>query len=92
MKSVAIVIATQYGQTEKIASTTRAQIVRLGVYAEIFKPPDNGCLPSIDLDKFGAVIIGGPIYVGKFPAPLVKWTDDHLETLNTKMTAFFTSA
>src|SRR5579885_3063201 len=90
MKRIAIVINTQYGQTEKIAQRLRDKFVVSGMDAEIFKVVKPRDTVAIDLDRFDTVIVGAPVYAGKFSKHLTRWAKAFAKALHTKTCAVFT--
>lgn len=87
MKSVAIVYASLYGQTERIAKRMKTRIEKAGPKACLMNVEDSLSeeFPS-DVD---AVIIGGPIYFKKYPSSLIEWIPRHKSFLDSKPLAFF---
>ena len=82
-QNIAIVYATKYGQTEKIARRIREILVDRGIRVELFRI-DNRHSAADDLERFDAVIIGGAIEIGKFPKQLLRWVKDRADDLNAK--------
>lgn len=89
MKNVAVVFETQYGQTAKIAEAIGKDFVDRGVAVRIANISDAAAAKGLDLDRFDAVVIGGPVYVQKFPKKVVSWVREHSAKLASKPTAFF---
>jgi len=87
MKKIAIVVATQYGQTTKIAERIAAVLRGRGHSVRTFTLIKRKDIERFD--EFDAVVVGGPVYAGKFPGPLMKWTKKHADQLQQKPTAFF---
>lgn len=89
MNHILIVYNSRNGQTQKIARYISSRLVSAGFGVQLQSVDSNSTLitpdPSID-----AVIVGAPVYVGKFPKPIVKWVKNHLGFLSQKRTAFFT--
>lgn len=87
MKSVAIVYASMYGQTEKIAKHLRVRIEQSGMKACLMNVEDS--LSEEFPQDVDAVIIGGPIYFKKYPSSLIEWIPRHKPILDSKPLAFF---
>lgn len=88
MKHMAIIIASVHGQTRKIAGFLHRQLQNYDVTAEVFATED-GRLRPVPLANFDAIIIGAPVYTGKFPAAIEHWTRDNLQAIQAKPCAFF---
>jgi len=87
MRSAAIIYCTRHGQTEKIAYHMRDRLVQKGVGVQMFPLQDA---PAPLDPGFDAVILGGPVYVGQFPAGLIEWVKTHKAALDRRLTGFFT--
>ena len=84
-----MVYSTQYGQTEKIARRIRDFLQQQGLEAKAFSIDRKEALDSIPLDEYDCVVVGAPVYVGKFPPLLIHWAKDHAAQLRKLPTAFF---
>lgn len=82
MKRVAIVVASQYGQTAKIGKALQSTFEAAGMLADVVQPDKR-------LEDYDGVIIGSPVYIGKFNSEIVAWTKENLPKLNRMRTAFF---
>lgn len=82
MKSIAIVVATKYGQSFKIANALASEFESLGVKTALLTPDE-------ELGSFEAVIIGSPVYIGKFVPEVTAWTKKNLVRLNASPAGFF---
>lgn len=87
MQNIAIIFASKKGQTRKIAYTMLEQLAKRGVAAQMHdlsqpKRPQLGA--HID-----GIIVGGPVYMGKFPRRLERWVRNHHDRLRNHPTAFF---
>ncbi|MGV3615114.1 MAG: flavodoxin domain-containing protein [Fimbriimonas sp.] len=89
MKYVAIVTSTQYGQTTKIAERIREILHARGFDAHLFSMQDKRDLTTAPAERFDAVVIGAPVYAGRFPKTLCRWTLESVDTLNRVPCAFF---
>lgn len=88
MSHTAIIVASVHGQTRKIADFLRQQLQSHDGSAEVYITNSRRTL-SIPLETFDAVIVGAPVYAGKFPAPLEEWTRNHMQEIQAKPCAFF---
>ncbi len=85
MKKIAIVYATRYGQTEKIARYIAKKIQQPGISTRLVKA-NTKQPPESDVDS---IICGGPVYRGNFPGPLLAWVRTNLPFLADHPCAFF---
>ena len=74
--------ATSYGQTAKIAKFLQTELEAAGMHVQRLSPSDK--LTDVD-----AVIIGCPVYIGKFAPEVIEWTRSNLAKLNAISTGFF---
>ncbi len=86
--NILILYGTLEGQTEKVAERIADVMRNKGhqVSTQFGEQLPNNFI----LDKFDAVIIGGSIHMGKYPAYLKKFVTTHLDRLNNIPSAFFT--
>jgi len=89
MKQVAIILDSPYGQTAKIGERILWRLTRAGYTVHLFNLDPKADHPQIVLTRFDAVIIGGPIYVGKFPHHLTDWTRKNAALINLMGPALF---
>jgi menaquinone-dependent protoporphyrinogen oxidase len=82
MKRVAIVIASQHGQTAKIAKTIQGELDLNGILSDVIQPDKP-------FGSYEGAIIASPIYIGKFNPEIVEWTKANAAKLNLVRTAFF---
>lgn len=87
MQNVAIVFASKNGQTRKIAHAMLDVLIRRGIPAQLhdLSQPKR---PQVGAHVDG-VILGGPVYMGRFPRRLERWVRDHHDRLRDTSTAFF---
>ncbi len=90
MKRIAIVIATKHGQTIKIANRVKTSLLDRGFSVHLYQVKSDEDVSTMSVERFDAVIVGGPVYRGQLPSRLIQWTKTHLQTLNVKPTALFT--
>lgn len=90
MKRLAIIVATQYGQTAKIADRLDRVLSDAGALVQTFVVRTEHDLSGVSVAGFDGVLIGAPVYAGRFSAPLLNWTKRHAEELNRLPVAFFT--
>jgi menaquinone-dependent protoporphyrinogen oxidase len=85
---ILIVYGSKEGQTAKIAERI-AQILRSrDLQASIY--PAKEIKSGFVADAFDAVIVGGSIHIGKYPAYLREFVTRHRDWLNKVPSAFFT--
>ncbi len=89
MKHVAIVVTSHYGQTVKIAECLRSVLEEFDQYVRLFVVQNESDLNLVRLEHFDAVIVGAPVYVGKFPLLLTDWAKSHREIICNMPSAFF---
>jgi menaquinone-dependent protoporphyrinogen oxidase len=85
MAKILVAFATKYSQTQKIAETMGASMSRLGHKVDVFNIEKD----DVFLDKYDAVIVGAPVFFGKYPGRLRKWVKLYSEILGQKPCAFF---
>lgn len=86
MKKIAIVYATKFGQTKKIAKYIEEKLQERGFSTQLLNVKENSQLSS----EVEGVIYGGPVYQGKFSRQLIQWVKKNRPLLNTLPTALFT--
>lgn len=89
MKHLAIVAATQYGQTAKIAEFIRARSVAAGYKVEVLVITGRDDFVAFNPEPFDTVIVGCPVYAGSFNRALVEWAKFHADVLRFKHCGFF---
>src|SRR5689334_17644034 len=89
MKKVAIVVPSPYGQTAKIAHFMQDRLALTADRVELLHPKGDEHRPAASLEGFDAVIIGGPVFIGKFLPDLIEWTRENLDKINGMPSAFF---
>ena len=87
MANVLIVYATREGQTEKIARRMAEAIRAEGHDAELFDA-DHPTGPP-DLERFQAIVVGGPIHARGYPRSIVRFARNYKELLERVPSAFF---
>lgn len=86
MRRILIIYKSQHGQTEKICYYMKDKFKEKNFFCEIhdlaqFEP---------ELVKYDTVIIGAPVYAGRYNKKLLAWTLKNSDELNKKKTTFFT--
>lgn len=76
MARVLVAYATKNGSTAEIAEAVGKELVAAGHSADV---RETGSVPS--LDGYTAVVIGGPIYMGKIHSGVQKWAKQHRDAL-----------
>lgn len=86
-RRVLLVYGTSYGQTARIARYMAGVIIGLGDRVRVVNVAEK---PSdLDVHRFDAIIVGGPIIRGRHQRELTRFVRDNLATLNTTSSAFF---
>ncbi len=85
-KQVAIIVSSQYGQSAKIARFIRDRFLVQGHHVSLFNFAAD---EAPDLTGCDTVIIGGPVYIGKFSKQLTVWTKENVALLNDLTCGFF---
>lgn len=86
MQNVLVVFSTQHGQTEKIARRIANGLVRPGISAEVI---DAAGAAHRQLDHYDAVIVGAPVYEGKFSREIFHWVRDNAIIIQQMPSGFF---
>lgn len=86
MKTAAIIYCSRHGQTEKIADYMRGRMTQAGLGVEIYS---DAALPESLSPATDFVIVGAPVYAGRFPPKLLDWVRRHQAELRNKPSAFF---
>lgn len=84
---VAIVFQTRYGQTEKIAQRLADQLKSSGHEVTLLPIRKRVIPPSVS--EFDMVLIGAPVYAGRYPPTLLNWVSRQNEALNRLSCGFF---
>jgi menaquinone-dependent protoporphyrinogen oxidase len=88
MANVAVVFSSNEGQTRTIAEHMKRRLVDHGDTVALYQVSKQA--PGRPLaGEFDTVIVGGPVYAGKYPKTLVRWAKNQQPFLQTKKTAFF---
>ena len=89
MKHILIAFSSSHGQTEKIALYMRGKLLERGLGVQTLYIHDAGSSDAID-PQVDAVIIGGPVYIHKFPSVLLGWVRDHKAQFPAGASALYT--
>lgn len=81
-----IVYATKYGQTGKIAERIASALRERGHEADLV---DIAHTPWPDPTGYGAILLGGSVYIGRHSGPLVQWAKVHRRRLDRSISGFF---
>ncbi len=87
MSKVLILYATQEGQTGRIARRM-AETLSTDGHAVTLVDADHEAAPD-ELERFDAIVVGGPIHAGGYPRSVVRFARDHRRTLERARSAFF---
>lgn len=82
---ILIVYGTAEGQARKITSFMANIFLENGHNVVTANATENPPTP----DKFDAILIGSSIHLHKFKSSIKSYIQEHLETLNEKITGFF---
>ena len=86
-RQVLLVYGTSYGQTAKIARYVAGVLIALGDRVRVVNADNT---PSdLDVHRFDAIIVGGSVIRGRHQRKVTHFVRDHLATLNTTPSAFF---
>lgn len=86
MATVLVAYASKHGATREIAQWIAEALERMGVTAPVLPADEVGDLEGID-----AVVIGGPLYVGRVLKPVSSFFSHHRAALGTIPVALFLS-
>lgn len=86
MNNILILTSTQYGQTAKIAAFIRDNLTQEGWNVVSSDVAYAGKLP---LELFDSVILGSPVYAGKFSSHLIEWARKNARVLKDKRLGFY---
>ena len=84
MKKVLVAYATKAGTTGEVAEAIGAELCNAGLAAEVLPAKEVQ-----DLSPYDAVVIGSPIYVGKWLGDAAEFVARHQAALQQKPTAYF---
>jgi menaquinone-dependent protoporphyrinogen oxidase len=83
-KPILVAFATKYGSTEEVAAEVAAVLVERGADVELRLASDLR-----RLDGYGAVILGAPLYMGRWHRDARRFLSRHEATLASVPTAVF---
>lgn len=85
-----IVYASPHGQTRKIATMIATKLKAKGKdhEAELIEISDQNARQPLKLET-DVIILGAPIYMGRYPKPLIRWAHLNHELLRDKIFACF---
>jgi menaquinone-dependent protoporphyrinogen oxidase len=90
MANILIVYATREGQTEKVARRIAGALVLQGHTAELFDADQtNQKRALVNIERFHAVVVGGPIHARGYPRSIVRFVRKHRKFLEAAPSAFF---
>ena len=88
MNRFLIVYSSKYGQTAKISHYIESRLCNYGYVGHTCNILDEDPHPS----KYDTVIVGAPVYAGKFPIELLAWTKRNAALLSRRQNAFFSDS
>ncbi len=83
-KSILLAYATRYGSTQEVAEAITATLREDGLRVDILPMQDVE-----NLDKYGAVVLGAPIYNARWHPEALKFLSQHQQTLEQRPVAIF---
>ena len=86
--NILILYGSIEGQTQKIAEHIASYLLRHG--HQVISLSCKQLPAGFSLENFDAVIIGGPIHMGKYPGYLQRFVKRHRDWLNSVPSALFT--
>lgn len=87
MKNIALIYFTKYGQTSKIAAYLEQKFVGWGHGVQLIDAGKGNFKLREDVDT---VVVGAPVFTGKFPRKLLRKIREHRAELEGKRLALFT--
>lgn len=84
--NVLVAVASKHGATWQIAETLAGALRDAGLAADVRGPDDVN-----SLDGYDAVILGGAVYMGRWPAPAREFAARHRERLASMPVWLFSS-
>lgn len=87
MANILVLYASKFGQTQKISNFICDEILKLGHTATLLSIDDAFRSPIYN--DYDSVIIGAPLYGGRFPNAIKKWIKTHRNDLYKRDCAFF---
>lgn len=88
MRSTLILFVSRRGQTRKIAERLAAKLELLGVSSRLHDL-DRGDPPRQHVEAAEGLIVGAPLFAGRYPRPIARFVDRHLSVLSSRPSAFF---
>ena len=85
-KNILVTYASKYGATKEIAQKIVEVLRQAGLQVDVL--PVGGVR---DLNRYGAVILGSAVYVGKWPKGAVQFLQSNMKTLANKAVWLFSS-
>jgi menaquinone-dependent protoporphyrinogen oxidase len=82
---ILVAYATKYGTTTQIAETIGEALRQKGLEAEVRLAKE-----PVDLTEYAGVVLGSPVYVGRWLDDAVRFIRTHRETLSKMPVAYFT--
>jgi menaquinone-dependent protoporphyrinogen oxidase len=90
MKRIAIIVSSQNGQTEKIASGMAEQLQRKGVESDVFNLTKGQKPTAEQVAMYEGFIIGAPVHQGEFPMDILDWAWENGAAMADLPTGLFT--
>lgn len=87
MSNFAIAYFSKYGQTSKIAAFLEQRLMAMNHSVQLINVAETGAELGAAVD---CVVVGAPVYAGKFPVKLLRWVRERREKISGKRLALFT--
>lgn len=87
MANVLIVHTSRYGQTQKIAQHMAKSLRTRGHAVELLEA--RNAQRGFDVRRFEVVLVGAPVYAGKYLRPILDFAREHRAELEGTTSAFF---
>ena len=88
MNKIGIIYFSGTGNTKFIAQTIKEELELNNQYSDLINIEQN----NINLNQYKSLIIGGPVYVERYPEILLKYMRDNLNDYKGKCMLFTTQA
>lgn len=84
--NVLVAFGTKYGSTAKVADAVASELIARGASVEVVDLRER--IPT-DLDRYDLVIVGSPVFIGKWTKPAQEFLRKNADALAKKKVALF---